>query len=93
MILTFDLDNTITPHKKPISNSMYFLLKKLNTTHRVWIVTASTARLARQQLGPLFNEVERVYCCSGAERWEGGKLIEFKEWLPANPRQVVTSLN
>jgi hypothetical protein len=72
---------------------MYFLLKQLNTSYRIWIVTASTASLARKQLGPLFNEVERVYCCSGAERWENGKLISFKEWLPKNPRTIVSELD
>jgi hypothetical protein len=71
---------------------MYTVLLDLCSRYRVWIVTSSTAHHARRQLKSLFNEVESVYCCGGAELWKAGKLVNFKEWLPENTKSVLSSL-
>lgn len=89
-ILAFDVDGTLTDARKPIDPVMLSAMLTLCTVHRVWLVTGSDEPKCREQVGSLFNAVERVYCCAGAEMWAGNTLIKSSPWNP--PAQLIVDL-
>lgn len=89
-ILAFDVDGTLTDPRKPIDQSMLNLMLKLVQTHRVWLVTGSDEPKCREQVGSLFLQAERVYCCAGAELWMNGIKTKYTDWNP--PVQLIIDL-
>lgn len=79
-ILAFDVDGTITDARRPIDPKMLEVLLNLANREIVWLVTGSDEPKCREQVGPLFDAVERVYCCAGAELWIGSKLESYASW-------------
>ena len=84
MILCFDMDGTITEPRKKIDPLMRAMLTTLiDDNYKVWIVTGSNSEKCREQLGSLFYNVDRVFCCSGAEEWMSGFNISTQvTWSP-----------
>jgi hypothetical protein len=89
-ILAFDVDGTLTDARKPIDPVMLSAMLTLCPVHRVWLVTGSDEPKCREQVGSLFNAVERVYCCAGAEMWTGNTLVKSSPWNP--PAQLIVDL-
>lgn len=89
-ILVFDVDSTITDARKPINKPMLDLMLGLADTYQVWLVTGSDEPKCRDQIGILFNSVDRVYCCAGAELWMEGALVRSTPWNP--PVQLIIDL-
>lgn len=83
MILCFDMDGTLTESRQPIDYAMEKKLQEfIAEGHRVWIVTGSTEPRCREQLRSLFHLAEKVFCCSGAEEWIRGQLVNKDTWSP-----------
>ncbi len=89
-ILAFDVDGTITDPRQPIQKPILDLLVGLSECERIWLVTGSDEPKCRQQVGPLFNAAERVFCCAGAEMWIATSRVWTKDWNP--PVQLIVDL-
>lgn len=89
-ILAFDVDGTLTDPRRPIDPTMLDFMLKLCDKHAVWLVTGSDEPKCREQVGSLFNAVDRVYCCSGNEMWFGETKVKTHDWNP--PVQLIIDL-
>jgi len=90
-ILAFDVDGTITDARRPIDPIMLNLMLDICTRETVWLITGSDERKCREQVGRLFNAVDRVYCCAGAELWFGHTRVKADQWNP--PVQLILDLH
>ena len=94
MIYIFDIDDTLTPYRKPINPEFKIIFENWIKNKRVWLITGSNREITVGQLGEkLLGKFEKVYQCSGNILYEGNNLIYEKEFfLPIEVEQYLNSV-
>ena len=77
----FDVDGTLTPGKDPMSKSFREWFIEFQCNHLVYLVTGSDKKTLLYRVGSeVYDKAQRVYCESGNEVYEAGKLIHKYHW-------------
>ena len=81
MKFIFDVDGTITPSRKRISEDFLPFFTEFVENNDVYLVTGSDRDKTLEQVTPeIYNKCKRVYNCSGSDVYEGDKNVYRDDW-------------
>ena len=81
MKFIFDVDGTITPSRKRISEDFLPFFNEFVENNDVYLVTGSDRDKTLEQVTPeIYNKCKRVYNCSGSDSYEGDKNVYRDDW-------------
>ena len=81
MKFIFDVDGTITPSRKRISEDFLPFFNEFVENNDVYLVTGSDRDKTLEQVTPeIYNKCKRVYNCSGSDAYEGDKNVYRDDW-------------
>ena len=77
----FDVDGTITPSRKKITDDFLPFFNEFVEKNDVYLVTGSDRDKTLEQVTPeIYNKCKRVYNCSGSDVYEGDKSVYRDDW-------------
>lgn len=72
----FDVDGTLTAPRQPIEQMFANFFSEFARSRTVYLVSGSDLRKLQEQLPEdILHACRAVFTCSGAERWEAGKIL------------------
>ena len=77
----FDVDGTITPSRKQITDDFFPFFNEFVEKNEVYLVTGSDRDKTLEQVTPeIYNKCKRVYNCSGSDAYEGDNNVYRDDW-------------
>lgn len=83
-IYIFDMDGTLTPPRKPMTEEFAEEFLPWLEKNRAFIATGSDFEKVEEQMpGKVISRFEGIFCAMGNDLWEKGKLVLHKDFIPA----------
>ncbi len=90
-IFLFDIDGTLTPHRKPMTPEFQSFFLKFAKEHVVYLVTGSDIKKVKEQIPKkIRKKCAGVFASSANELWKGNQKVYENLYIPS--KQLIKDL-